>query len=178
MTWFRCGMKKGIDVSEYNSLIDRSVTSVKTSAVNVGVYAFRSCIHLASVILYDANIINDYSFAGCRDLTNIQAPMAEYINGNAFLSCITLEAVSFENVRSIGSNAFNGCTLLNSITLSRNLKCVLYNANAFSGTQFDTTGTGGTVYVPSDLVTEYQNDANWAALLALNANNRIEAITT
>ena len=177
MTWFRCGMKKGISVSDYNALIDRSVTSVISSAAYVGSYAFRDCRSLTSVSFPNATRIYDYAFTGCRELTSIEAPMVELLSGSSFSSCIALEEVTFENVRGISSTVFANSTNFKSITLMYSSMCTLNNVNAFTGTQFDTTGSGGTVYVPSDLVTEYQNDANWAALLALNANNKIEAIT-
>ena len=55
--------------------------------------------------------------------------------------------------------------------------CILNNVNAFATSPFASGGAGGTIYVPSDLVSTYEADATWAAVLALNANNRIEAIT-
>jgi hypothetical protein len=40
----------------------------------------------------------------------------------------------------------------------------LSNTNTFNSTPFATSGTGGTVYVPQALITEYQNATNWSTL--------------
>jgi hypothetical protein len=45
------------------------------------------------------------------------------------------------------------------------------NKKVFDGTPFASGGTGGTVYVPQALITEYQNNTNWSALYAQGTCN-------
>ena len=48
-------------------------------------------------------------------------------------------------------------------------------ANCFDNTPFASNGTGGTLYVPSSLVSTYQSATNWSVILGYT-NNSIQAI--
>lgn len=51
----------------------------------------------------------------------------------------------------------------------------LDNINAFSNTPFASGGSGGTLYVPSALISSYQSATNWSTILGY-ANNSIAAL--
>ena len=60
--------------------------------------------------------------------------------------------------------------------MKSNTTCYLGNVSAFTGTPFASGGTGGTLYVPQDLISSYQADTKWSTVLGYNANNQIKAI--
>lgn len=175
MTWFRCGMKK-LDDAVLNSLIDRSITTITSNVATIGIYAFINCDHLISAHFPNATLVNSSAFSRCTSLSTIDMPNLASILSSAFYGC-TFTSVTFPKLASIAQTSFSHCSLLNSVTLENSTMCTLANVNAFENTPFAADGTGGTIYVPSDLVSTYEADATWAALLALNANNSIQAIT-
>ena len=178
MTWFRCGMKKGTDDAVLNSLIDRTITTITSHVTTIGTSALRSCHELISATFDEATSVGTTAFYDCTALTNITIPKVVTIGSNAFQLSPVLNNLVLDKVELINSSAFASCRSLDNVTLKASSMCVLNNVNAFSGTAFASDGTGGTIYVPSDLVSTYEANATWAALLALNANNSIQAITT
>lgn len=48
----------------------------------------------------------------------------------------------------------------------------LSNLNSFDNSPFASNGTGGTLYVPQALITDYQNATNWSTILGYT-NNQI-----
>ena len=47
----------------------------------------------------------------------------------------------------------------------------LVNINAFTNTPFASGKAGGTLYVPSALVSEYQAATNWSTILGYSTNS-------
>ncbi len=71
---------------------------------------------------------------------------------------------------------FNQCSVLTAVVLRQEEKVPhLNNISAFNGTPFASSGTGGTLYVPSALIADYQAATNWSTILGY-ANNSIQAI--
>lgn len=66
-------------------------------------------------------------------------------------------------------------TVLDTLILRSSTAVTLDNINALSGTKFDSAGTGGTLYVPSALISSYQAATNWSTILGYT-NNNIQAI--
>lgn len=199
MTWFRCGMKKASEDS-FVQLVERTITSVSNDTITtVGASAFAQCKSLTSVDLPNVTTIGGSSFLGCSYLVNVDMPKLTSITGSAFNQCVRLVNINIPEVTAVQSNAFYGCNdlvaidfpkltsistqafssahSLATITIHTSSMATLDNIDAFNGTNFAAGGAGGTVYVPSELVSTYEADATWAALLALNANNSIQAIT-
>lgn len=68
--------------------------------------------------------------------------------------------------------AFNGCTSFNTLILrTTNEIVVLRSTNAFQNTPFASGKAGGTLYVPSALISEYQAATNWSTILGYTNNN-------
>lgn len=76
---------------------------------------------------------------------------------------------------SIAQNSFYGDSSLSKIVIRRNAVMNLSNLNAFTGTPFASDGSGGTLYVPNDLISSYQAHTNWSVILGYT-NNQIKSI--
>ncbi len=138
---------------------------------------FQDCTSLAKVYFpkLSSSIVN-YTFTGCTSLLSVVLPLAGAINTQAFNGCTAL--TSFDNGNSsnnIAASAFNNCSHLSIVCIRGSAVKTLSNINAFSGTPFASGGTGGTLYVPNDLIASYQSASNWSTILGY-ANNQIKSI--
>ena len=139
-----------------------------------GARAFQNCTSLKSVIM--PNFMYWYSsapgwFAGCSALTDVNMPKLQGVTSSLFQGCTSLTKLDFPLVNSIGSSGFASCTQLKILILRNNLTATLSNINAFTGTPFAVGGTGGTVYVPQALISQYQQATNWSTLYAAGTCN-------
>ena len=124
--------------------------------------AFYNCTHLPSLVLPAFNDnFNQWMFYNCTSM--------EYVDVGAGLT----------GDKSIAANAFNGCSSLDTLIIrggtNGSRKMTLGNISAFANTPFASAGTGGTLYVPSALVSTYQSATNWSTILGYT-NNSIQAI--
>jgi hypothetical protein len=110
--------------------------------------------------------VKQQSFRRCSALTRIDITNVTSIGQFAFAECSALTSADLGNLTSLESYTFNNCKALATVVIRKNTLCTLSNTNAFSKTPFASNGTGGTVYVPQALVTEYQNATNWSTLFA------------
>lgn len=91
-------------------------------------------------------------------------------------SCENLELADIGHVTNIAANGFNGDTKLTTLIIRREDDVAsLSNINAFSNTPFASGKAGGTLYVPSALISNYQSASNWSTILGY-ATNQIKAI--
>ena len=82
-------------------------------------------------------------------------------SSTASLACSLLQFIDIGNTQKIGSNSLLNCSSLKTLVLRRSdAICSLASTSAFTGTPFATGGTGGTVYVPSALISTYQTATN------------------
>lgn len=250
---------------DIDSLIDRTITTISSDVLEIGISIFSNCTALTTAIFPNATSIKNEAFRNCSSLVNISFPKVVSVgtssfNGcsslteindtifplvesfgtssfnncshlttvnlpliktvnNAFQSCAALTTLNipkvtglgslqnctalvnvsdFEELTTLGANTFLYCTSLKKLVFNKlnslnngafassglnelvlkNSTMVACNMTAFAGTPFFTaTGDGGKIYVPSELVTTYQNDSTWSQLMMLNANNQILAIT-
>ena len=89
-----------------------------------------------NVEIYDSVIsIGDYAFSWCSRLTNITIP---------------------NSVTSIGIGAFWGCSSLVTVTIEYSTSKLEYYNNAFAN-----ISSSAKLYVPSNLLSEYQSDSAW-----------------
>lgn len=82
---------------------------------------------------------------------------------------------SAQSTLTIQQWCFYGCPNCNKVVLRYSEVCPLTSTNAFQGSAFANTGSGGTLYVPSALIASYQAASNWSTILGY-ANNSIVAI--
>jgi hypothetical protein len=172
-----------------NSIIDRTVSEYKDDAVsNIGHSAFAACNSLVNVDLpnvtsiannafgYNPKIANVNlpnmtsmgvsAFSNCSSLASMVLPNVTKISDSAFYTCTKLESVDAGKATSIGNSAFYYCSKLKVLILRCNQVCSLVAPSAFGSSSFYPGGTGGTVYVPQALISEYQNASNWSSLYA------------
>lgn len=132
---------------------------------------------------YSANFLQSCSALETVELTAI----VSRLQGNMFQSCTNLESISIPKLATtfpiygaadctklkfvdigkctqIIGNAFNGDTVLDKIVIRNTSVCGLQNVSAFSGTPFASGGSGGTIYVPSSLISSYQSASNWSTI--------------
>lgn len=93
---------------------------------------------------------------------------------NSFLyGCSNLEAVDWYGGGTGGSFIFANCTKLKTMVIRKaDGVSALGASNGFQGTPFASNGSGGTLYVPSALISDYQAATNWSTILGY-ANNQI-----
>lgn len=113
--------------------------------------------------------VTDY----CLSETAIEqfiAPSVVYLTNGVFYGCRSLERVDVTMSQTncnLGNVVFQNCEKLTSLIIRATNRTVpLSNVSAFDGTPFASGGTGGTVYVPSALISEYQQATNWSTLYA------------
>lgn len=100
-------------------------------------------------------------------LTTLVLPSIVQIRsfGN-FENCNSLSAVDLgKDLTTLTEAAFNGCSSLATVVLRRTASVSpLGHINVFNGTPFASGKAGGTIYVPSALISSYQAATNWSTL--------------
>lgn len=118
--------------------------------------------------------VDNTAFANCTSLKT--AVFNDLKSTNNFQGCSALEAVDFKSA--ILGGAFSSCTKLATLVIRATSLASLNNVNAFTGTPFASGKAGGTLYVPSALISSYQSASNWSTILGYGsgAQNSIQAI--
>lgn len=93
--------------------------------------------------------------------------------GGMFAACSALEKVDWGG--SHYQKTFVDCSALKMLVIRTSSTVSLNNINVFTNTPFSSTGSGGTLYVPSSLISSYQSASNWSTILGY-ANNQIKSI--
>lgn len=154
-----------IGVYAFNNCTKLSIASFPL-AITIGAQAFMGCRSLTTVNFPEANTIDTQTFANCIGLEEVNFPKVTKLGNYAFAGCSKLSVAIFPKASSIGVQAFSKCYNLSSLTLGSLSVCALSNSNAFSSTPYAgyKASFSGTpyIYVPSSLVSAYQNTANWS----------------
>lgn len=97
---------------------------------------------------------------------------------NRFRSMTNIKSIvmSTHSASSILQNCFYGCTSLKDLVILRpdGIQS-LNNINAFASTPFASNGSGGTLWVPQNLISAYQAATNWSTIIGYT-NNQIKQI--
>lgn len=140
--------------------------------------AFTNCTRLAYIHAPNAWQISANAFQNCSKLRYAVFPSLRVLYSSAFLVCSSLEAADFGGTPTssegfIRANLFQGATKMKTLILrTSDIVFPLSNINTFNGSPFTSGGTGGTLYVPQDLISSYQSATNWSTILGY-ANNQI-----
>lgn len=116
-------------------------------------------------------------FRGMTNLVTLNLPECVHIGGyecygDTKLTSVLLGKTStYSNAKYICTNSFNGCTKMNVLVLYGNVIWTLNNINAFTNTPFASGKAGGTLYVPSAMISSYESASNWSTLLGYSTNN-------
>lgn len=137
----------------------------------------RANTSLTSVDLSRLTDTGEDLFYGCTALTAVSLPSLQVIYKETFRNCTSLESVDLLLSTGItNQNNFNGCSKFETIVIRKsNGVSSLSNINNFTGTPFASGGSGGTLYVPSAQIANYQAATNWSTILGY-ANNQIKSI--
>lgn len=104
-------------------------------------------------------------FSGTKFKTVVSPKLSAPGNG-AFSNITTLEAADFTAMKTTNATLFSGCSMLSVIVLRRATAITaLGNINSLNNTPFASGKAGGTLYVPSALVSNYQSATNWSTIL-------------
>lgn len=175
----------GIDV---NALANGSISgSVEITASSIRERFFKGCNYMTSLSCPNVTQIREQFASSCSRLVSVSMPKATSVQSSQqFMSCTSLTNVNLPKLQTPGANMFQGCTSLQTIALpaltrlnvSRvfygctNLKNVILrmptvvplNSDVFINTPFASGGSGGLVFVPQTLISNYQTAANWSTL--------------
>ncbi len=137
---------------------------------------FMRCAALTHVYFPVATSVPTLLFNLCTSLETVVMPSVDgMVYTSAFQDCTDLKSVDLYKPNFGRTLIFNRCSSLDTLVVRNTSASALGNVNVFDGTPFASGGTGGTLYVPSDLISTYQSKANWSTILGYT-NNQIKSI--
>ena len=156
---------------------------LETKASTIHAYGIYSQASLTEVYAPNASGMATYGCASNSNMETLVLPSCRFLNANSCRDNAKLTAVDFKgngntsNTQIIGNNVFLSDAKLTMVVIRATsiTGIMLYSAGAFNNTPFASGGTGGTLYVPSSLVSTYQSASNWSTVLA-RENNQIKSI--
>ena len=124
-----------------------------------------------------ANGCEARAFQGCTSIKHFIGKGTSYFYAQVFKGCSNLEAVDVGNAYGwrFEVENFAQCSKLATLIIRKNAVIAIQNVNVLLDTPFASSGTGGTLYVPQSLISDYQSATNWSTILGY-ANNSIQAI--
>lgn len=141
------------------------------NATAIGNYAFYGCSSLTSVNIPKVNSNIKYCFQN-TPLLKVNLPNWSVYGGYSMETNPTLAELDLTAAYRLATNTFNGCTNLSVLVLRHDGVVSLQGINAFSNTPFASGKAGGTLYVPSAQIANYQAATNWSTILGY-ADNQI-----
>ena len=91
---------------------------------------------------------------------------------DTFRGCTKLEFADLGLCTYLANNTFYGDTKFKTLILRSSTVATLNNTNAFNSSPFASGMSGGTVYVPEALISNYQSASNWSTIFG-RPNNQI-----
>ncbi len=147
-----------------------------TQVIDYGLAGIQNNVHTWRVIAPNVTKIGTCAFRQSRKLTEIHLPSLTTSSGiQHFYIASELQIIDLGLAGSISSGDFQNSKLNTLILRKTSAITTLANINAFNGTPFVSNGTGGTLYVPSDLIASYEAATNWSTILGYS-NNSIQVI--
>lgn len=105
------------------------------------------------------------SFRNCTSMTTLV--IGGFVNNTyqQACGCSALKVVDISSSTYKMDNTFQtGCGSLDTLILRDSSVLTLHTATTFDSSCFKSGGTGGTIYVPSDLIGSYQSATNWSTI--------------
>jgi hypothetical protein len=143
-------------------LLSVTGNSVETLVGN----CFQNCTGLATVNFPRVMNVGNRSFDLCSALQTIDLPSVINISNVAFQNSGLTTIIIGPNFTAFGQRALQSCSSLTTVVLRNTTMVNLNNVNNFQSTPFASGGAGGTIYVPSALISTYQADSLWSQLAA------------
>lgn len=158
------------------NLVNVNLPKATASGDGDAVSNFEYCTSLESIILPAYHNMWNYMFRGCTKLKTIVMPaLRQLARPNSFGSDTALEKIDIggkntSNPNSMAASWVSGCTSLDTFILRYSIQVKLSNISAFTNTPFASDGSGGTLYVPSALISSYEAATNWSTILGYSTN--------
>lgn len=140
--------------------------------------SFNSSTALTSVFMENVGSgYGQYCFYNCTGLITgvLKASESFALPSHTFNGCTHMTALDLTDFTLNAGSSLLNASALKTLIIRNASVAVLGNINVFSGTPFASGGTGGTLYVPSALISDYQAASNWSTILGYE-NNSIVAI--
>lgn len=139
----------------------------------------------------ELTLLKPSSFSNSTTLNTFIAHGLEQIGSEAFYKTTALGPLAFPNLTSIGSFGLSftsapaidigphfRTTIAQNHMINSETSIVILRSNTLVGlaatkglpTPFQSSGTGGTLYVPSVLIADYQSATNWSTILGYTKN--------
>lgn len=173
------GKTSGLGTSVFRSCKQlESVNMPNLSKLGTDGYQFAYCTKLTDVYLPKITS-GTYMFSGCSALKKIALGQYKYEHDGystnttskyAFNNCTSLEAVDW-CIGGFTQMEFYNCSKLNTLILRNSSVTTLGNTTNFNGTPFASGKSGGTLYVPEDMIESYLIASNWSTILRYANNN-------
>lgn len=163
---------------------------IEITVSSIAANAFRGKTGITRVVIPGTCSIGNAAFYDCTGLISVFAPNSTSASSDNFRRCSKLNYLVFGNFNN-KSYATTDCKLLaldlqrgnlislgtsntglSVIVLRSSTLQALGNVSHLNGTPFASGGSGGTLYVPQDLIASYQSATNWSTILGY-ANNQI-----
>ena len=143
-------------------------------------YLAYRCNNNAEYSYFSVDVTNLSSgcFRDASNLTSLVLPKLETVQNTNYIcaGCTKLSCVDFGMPNRIAGQMFYNDSALNVIVLRAPSVVPLVSQNALNNnTPFASGKAGGTLYVPSSLISSYQSATNWSTILGY-ANNQIKSI--
>ena len=159
-----------IDFSNGNYNLERDSIRNNSSLTKVHlIYASNGTKDMPEYMMTSNSALNTVVIQG-----SVQRIRANMLRGNPSLANIDIGKTS-SSIEGIQNNAFYQTALVMLVLRKTDSVILLDNTSAFNGTKFQSGGTGGTLYVPNDLISSYQSASNWSTILGY-ATNSIKSI--
>lgn len=164
---------------DYTNILKRSYSGrfEDSSLTYAGRNAFYYCRSITALYCTALVTTDVAAFSEDTKIETAVLPVLEQVGQQAFNNCSKLASCDFKGSSSTGivSQAFTGCSVLNMLVIRGSNVCKLGNTAAFNSSPFASGKAGGTLYVPSSLISSYQSASNWSTILGY-ANNQIKSI--
>ena len=135
-------------------------------------------IFLSEYTWFSGSPYYQFAVTGRSDLT-IVLPKVLKTSMNGCNGCTSLKAFDIllaADSNNIQQQLWYGCSNFDTLIIRTTSGVAeLGNINAFANTPFASGKAGGTLYVPSALISSYQSATNWSTILGY-ANNEIKSI--
>lgn len=166
----------GIDIADLIRRTQPSGAVVATLSAGAAEYGLSYMTGITSVHLTTPGLAG-YLLQGSTNCKIFVGEGACTGNYNVFYNATGIETVDFSaDMGAVTfSNNYFRYAKITKLILRKNSVVTLGATGAFNNTPFASSGAGGTLYVPSSLISSYQSASNWSTVLGYT-NNSIVAI--
>lgn len=163
----------GLEKTFYNlTSIESDTDSNKKNAAYVEIFngvkeigstAFWGCSSLTNITIPNSvTSIGDSAFNSCSSLKSITIPNSvKELGAYTFQDCINLVSIDIgSSISRLRDSVFRRCSRLGTVIIRNSTTKVTFNISTY-GKTFEGTPSNKKLYVPSNLLSDYQSDSDW-----------------